>query len=220
MFPIRDHNPSNKFPIMTLLIIIVTSFVFFLEITAFDFESFISQYALIPSTVDFRNIFSLLPFVYSIFLHGGWLHIISNLWFLWIFGDNIEAEMGHFIYLLFYLLTGIIAGLLQYFLNSSSDIPTLGASGAIAGVLGAYLVLYPKHKIDTLVVTFGGFLQTVQLPASIMLGYWFVIQIFSGVGSLASAAQGGVAWWAHIGGFATGFLSVRLFSRKKTTLTG
>lgn len=209
MFPIRDHNPSNRFPFITILLIAITSYVFFLQITSLDFEAFIFQYALIPSTVNFTNFATLLPFIYSIFLHGGWLHIISNMWFLWIFGDNIEAHLGHIKYLIFYLLCGIAAGLIQYVFNSSSEIPMLGASGAVAGVLGGYLVLYPGHKIDTLIPTFGSFMTRVQIPASVMLIYWFVIQLFSGVGSIGMQDVGGVAFWAHIGGFAAGWILTR-----------
>lgn len=210
MFPIRDHNPSKKFPFITIFLVIITSIIFFLEITAPDIEIFINQYALIPAKINFFDPITLLGFVNSMFLHGGWLHIISNMWFLWIFGDNIESYLGSIKFLLFYLLTGLVAGLTQYFFAPFSTIPTLGASGAVAGVLGAYLVLYPKNKIDTLVISFGGFLHQVQLPASIMLGYWFVIQIFSGVGSFASSMEGGVAWWAHIGGFASGYLLTKV----------
>lgn len=209
MFPIRDHNPSESFPIVTILIVIVTSIAFYLQLTAPDFESFIMQYALVPSRVDVSRLETLLPFIYSIFMHGGWLHIISNMWFLWIFGDNIEAALGHVRYLFFYLLCGIAAGFTQYLLRASSDIPMLGASGAVAGVLGAYLVLFPRHKIDTLMLMFGGFMQRIQVPASFMLGYWFVIQIVSGVGSFGFEG-GGVAWWAHVGGFAAGWVLVRL----------
>ena len=180
MFPIRDHNPSKSFPVITVLIILITSYVFFLQLTAFDPEAFIMNYALVPALVDFGNPATWWPFIWSMFMHGGWLHIISNLWFLWIFGDNVEAFLGHIGFLLFYLLTGIAASLVQFFFMSGSEIPTLGASGAIAGVLGAYLVLYPRHKIDTLVISFGGFLQKLQIPASFMLGYWFIIQLFSG----------------------------------------
>lgn len=215
MFPIRDHNPSKKFPLFIILLVLATSIVFFLEITSPDIEVFINQYALIPAQVDFFQPMTFLPFIYSMFLHGGWLHIISNMWFLWIFGDNIEAYLGSIKFILFYLLTGSVAGFTQYFFNPASAIPTLGASGAVAGVLGAYLVLYPKNKIDTLVFSFGGFLHNIQLPASIMLGYWFVIQIFSGVGSFASSMEGGVAWWAHIGGFASGYLITKVVKNIK-----
>ena len=216
MFPIRDHNPSDKPPVVNFLIIAITVFVFFLELSAPDLDVFIRQYALIPGQVSFTSFPTLLPFLYSIFLHGGWLHIISNMWFLWIFGDNIESYLGHFNYLFFYLFTGLMAGFAQYMLSPVSDIPTLGASGAISAVLGAYMVLYPRHKIETLIATFGGFLQKVELPASLMLGYWFVIQIFSGIGSLGISAGGGVAWFAHIGGFLSGFILIRLFPEKQS----
>ena len=209
MFPIRDHNPSESFPIITILIVIVTSFAFYLQLTAPDFEGFIMQYALVPSSVDITRLETLLPFIYSIFMHGGWLHIISNMWFLWIFGDNIEAVLGHVSYLFFYLFCGLAAGFTQYLFSAGSDIPMLGASGAVAGVLGAYLLLFPRHKIDTLMIMFGGFMQRIQVPASFMLGYWFIIQVLSGVGSFGFEGAG-VAWWAHVGGFATGWVLVHL----------
>lgn len=213
MFPIRDHNPSDRLPFINYIIIAVTSFIFYLEITAPDFERFLGQYALIPSQVDFTNPGTLYPFVTSIFLHGGWLHIISNMWFLLIFGDNIEAFLGHIRYLVFYLFCGIGAGLVQYFFTTGLDIPTLGASGAIAGIMGAYIHLFPKNRIDTFIISFFGFLQVIQLPAYIMLGYWFLIQFLSGVGSTAGPAEGGVAYWAHIGGFAIGWFFIRLFGK-------
>ncbi len=134
------------------------------------------------------------------------------MWFLWIFGDNIEASLGHVKFLLFYLVTGVAAGLTQYFISPSSVIPVLGASGAIAGVLGGYLVLYPHAKIETLVTTFGGFMSTINIPASFMLIYWFVTQLFSGVGSVAigTQTQGGIAFFAHAGGFAAGWILMRM----------
>ncbi len=215
MFPIRDHNPSHKFPLTTLFIIVVTSLVFYLEISASDFETFVTQFALTPVKVSFGNLSSLLPFIYSMFLHGGWFHIISNMWFLWIFGDNVEAVLGNLGFLAFYLISGLGAGLLQYSFDPASNIPMLGASGAVGGVLGAYIIKYPSHKIDTLVPGFAGFMHRIELPASIMLGYWFVIQIFSGLGSLATSFEGGVAWWAHIGGFVTGVVLIKLIPSKK-----
>ena len=215
MFPIRDHNPSDRLPLITITLILVTSFVFFLQLSAPDFEGFITQYALIPNQVVFPNFTTLLPFLYSIFLHGGWLHIISNMWFLWIFGDNVEARMGHISFLFFYLVAGIAAGLVQYAFNPLSPIPTLGASGAVAGVLGGYIILYPSHKIDTLIPSFGGFMHRVQLPASIMLGYWFLIQLISGAGTFGVDVTGGVAWWAHIGGFLAGVVLIQFFRENK-----
>lgn len=207
MFPLRDHNQSHKFPFVTILLILANSFVFFFLTT----EKFIFQYALIPSQIDFGNIYSLYPFITSMYLHGGLFHLLSNMWFLWIFGDNIEASLGHIIFFIFYTICGIGAAALQYVFSSTSTIPMLGASGAIAGVLGSYLVFFPKSRIDTLIVSFGGFLQKIQLPATIMLGYWFILQVFSGAVSLGDMASGGVAWFAHIGGFAVGWFLAQLF---------
>lgn len=209
MFPIRDHNPSHTFPLITLGIIGITAYMFFLEISAVDMETFIRQYALIPAAVDFSDLTTLMPFITSIFLHGGWLHIISNVWFLWIFGDNIESALGKIQYGLFYLFCGVVAGIVQYITMPATSVPMLGASGAVAGVLGAYLALYPRHKIDTL-IPFGFFVSQVQIPAGIMLGYWFLIQVISGVGSFGMQDIGGVAFWAHAGGFVTGWILIRL----------
>lgn len=212
MFPIRDHNHSNKFPFFTVFIILANAYFFFLELTSPDLEQFITNYALVPASIELTNPFSWWPFISSMFLHGGWLHIISNMWFLWIFGDNIEASLGHLRFLFFYLITGLAAGLAQYAIAPTSMIPVLGASGAIAGVLGGYLVLFPHAKIETLVTTFGAFMQTINLPAQFMLGYWFVVQLFSGVGSVAIGVhnQGGVAFFAHAGGFIAGWILMRM----------
>lgn len=216
MFPVRDHNPSHKFPLLTILLIFINTVVFLIEITTPNFEIFINTYALTPHLVNFSNLSSLCPFITSMYLHGGFLHLISNMWFLWIFGDNIEASLGHIGFFLFYTISGIGAALLQYVINPFSSIPMLGASGAIAGVLGAYLVFFPKARIDTYVVSFGGFLHEVRMPASVMLIYWFVIQLFSGTTSIVqSASTGGVAWWAHIGGFAVGWVVANVLGGEK-----
>ena len=150
------------------------------------------------------------------FLHGGWMHLIGNMWFLWIFGDNVEDVMGHGKFLLFYLLCGVAAGLTHVVLNPDSHIPTIGASGAIAGVMGAYLVKFPHARILTLVPIFF-FLTTFELPAAFVLLYWFVIQFFSGVGSVAysSSSQGGTAWFAHVGGFLAGIVLVWVFATRE-----
>ncbi|HCS78214.1 TPA: rhomboid family intramembrane serine protease [Patescibacteria group bacterium] len=216
MFPIRDHHPSSRFPLVTILIITINCFIFFLEMTAPDLDQFIAQYALLPATVNFLNPLTLVPFLTSMFLHGGWLHILSNMWFLWIFGDNIEATLGSIGFLMFYLFAGFAASLLQFFIDPTSVIPVLGASGAIAGVLGGYLVLFPRAQIETL-VTLGYYVSRINVSAQIMLIYWFITQLFSGVGSLAIgvAAQGGVAFFAHIGGFAAGWLLTQLFIKPR-----
>ena len=205
MFPLRDSHKSHKYPLSTVIVILVNAFVFGLELFVLDTEGFINSYALIPANVDFTNYITFTPFITSQFLHAGFLHIISNMWFLKIFGDNVEERFGHIKYLLIYLFSGVVGGLAQYLLSPNSDIPMLGASGAVAGILGAYLVFFPKHQIETL-IPFGLFSRIVNLPASLMLIYWFATQIFSGVGSIAIAQIGGVAWFAHIGGFATGWI--------------
>lgn len=220
MFPISDSVPSRKFPFVNLGLIIITSYVFYLQMV--NPEPFTISYALVPNLVSFNNYNTLLPFITSIFLHGGWLHIISNMWFLWIFGDNVEGSIGHFRYLLLYLLSGIVGGLAQYFFMSESNIPMLGASGAVAGALGAYFLLFPHHKIRTIIPIFGFFTFT-NISAYIMLGYWFLLQIFSGAVSIPDTGTdtGGVAFWAHVGGFIAGLMMGRIFAgTKKEAIEG
>ena len=157
-----------------------------------------------------------IPFITSMFLHGGWLHLFGNMLYLWIFGDNVEDRLGHFPFLIFYLLCGVGAGIVHTIFNASSFVPSIGASGAIAGVLGAYVVSYPFARVLTLVPIFV-FFQVIEIPALIVLGFWFVMQLFSGTAALAtttSASSGGVAWWAHVGGFVIGMVLVGLFPRK------
>lgn len=210
MIPLRDSHPAAAFPFWVLLIIVTNVYVFFLEITSSNPDAFITQYALIPALVDLSRLEAFFPFVTSQFLHGGFLHIISNMLFLWVFGDNVEGKLGHILFPFFYLLGGVAGGFAQYLLMPDSQIPMLGASGAIAGVLGAYFAYFPHHKIKTL-VTLPGFFTTADLPASIMLVYWFVSQIFSqSIALTASADMGGVAYMAHIGGFAAGWILAKL----------
>lgn len=161
-----------------------------------------------------RNPLPLITLVTHTFLHGGWLHILSNLWTLYIFGDNVEDRMGSGRYLLFYLLGGVAAGLLQALIDPNSTVPSVGASGAIAGVLGAYFVLYPQARVITLIPVFL-FPWFIEIPAILYLGVWFVTQLFSGIASLGTIATGGVAWWAHIGGFVFGLLGYRLFTPRR-----
>lgn len=216
MFPLRDHHPSHVFPLVTILIIAINALVFFLEIMAPDPDAFIYTFALVPKEINLTDIGTLYPFITSMFMHGGWLHILSNMWFLWIFGDNIEATLGKFNYTIFYLVSGLAGSLAQYFLMPDSTIPMLGASGAIAGALGGYLVLFPHARIETF-VALGYTMTTINVPASIMLGYWFITQLFSGVGSVAisSAESGGVAFFAHIGGFAAGWLLTQFYFKPR-----
>lgn len=211
MLPLRDHNKTVNFPFVTIVFILLNVLGFYLEITSLDFENFIYAHALVPAQVNFSEPSTWFPFLTSMFMHGGWLHIISNMWFLWIFGNNVEDVLGKVKYIILYLLSGIAGSLAQFIINPESNIPMLGASGAIAGVLGSYLVMFPRHKIDTL-VPFFGFLQVVSIPAMVMIGYWIILQVLSGVGSFG--AQGGVAYFAHIGGFVAGWLFTKLFANK------
>lgn len=211
MIPISDSIASRRFPFINLFFIGVTVYVFYLQLTSPSPDAFIETYALIPALVDFSNLNTLLPFVTSMFLHGGFLHIISNMLFLWVFGDNVEGHLGFLFYPVLYFASGIAGGLAQYVFSPGSTIPMLGASGAIAGVLGSYFVLFPHAKIKTL-VPFFGFLSMVQIPAPFMLGYWFLLQVISGAASvpLLAEATGGVAFFAHIGGFVAGFVITKI----------
>jgi membrane associated rhomboid family serine protease len=213
MIPLRDVIPSRTRPIATTAIILVNAFVFLYEASLPEpaLRLLLSQYGLVPAHL------ALPTFVTSMFLHGGWLHVIGNMWSLWIFGDNVEDRMGHGRFIVFYLLCGLLAAMGQVMVDPSSRIPTVGASGAIAGVMGAYLVLYPHSRILTLVPLFV-FLEVIEIPAVYFLGFWFVIQFFSGVGSLArssGAPVGGVAFWAHVAGFVAGVIGVFLFRRRE-----
>jgi membrane associated rhomboid family serine protease len=211
VIPLKDHQTTLKTPLITYLVIAANVFVFAVEI--FLGEEFIYRYALIPSMVSLSSLVTLLPFVNSQFLHAGFFHILSNMWFLKVFGDNVEERFGRIQFLVIYLLSGIVGGVLQYLFSPSSEIPMLGASGAVAGVLGAYLVFFPRHQIETL-IPFGFFSRIVNLPASVILIYWFVTQLFSGAGSIVVSQVGGVAWWAHVGGFATGWIVAKLYESR------
>ena|SRR3989344_2981228 len=215
MFPISDSIKSKHFPFLTLFFIAVNVYVFFKELVAPNTEGFIYAFSLIPSRVDLRDYTTLFPFVSAMFLHGGFLHIISNMWFLMIFGDNVESFFGKFRYVFVYLVSGIAGNVLQYLLYPNSAIPMLGASGAVSGVLGAYYVLYPHSRIKTLLPIFF-FITIVEIPAVIYLFYWFFIQLLSGVASLPIATQtGGVAFWAHVGGFVAGIFFARMFQKER-----
>jgi membrane associated rhomboid family serine protease len=212
MLPLKDSESSGGFPFWTVVIIALNIFFFYLEVTSPNPEAFIAHYALIPSLVDFSTWQGILPFITSQFLHGGFLHIASNMLFLWIFGDNVEDRMGFLFFPIFYVLAGIIGGLTQYFIDPTSGVPTIGASGAIAGVLGAYFALFPHNKIKSLVFFFG-FITIINIPAWLVLIYWFITQVFSGTFSIAPSQidQGGIAYFAHIGGFVTGWIIAQFF---------
>jgi len=205
MFPLSDSIKAKRFPFLNILIIVVTVYVFFLQVTSPLPDFLIQKYALIPSLVNFSDFATLTPLVTAIFLHGGFLHIISNMWFLWVFGDNVEGYTGWFFYPLIYLCSGIAGALLQYFFMPDSGVPMLGASGAIAGVLGAYFILFKHSQIKTFLPVFG-FPSIINVSAPFMLSYWFILQVISGAGSLGLSSDmgGGVAFWAHVGGFITG----------------
>jgi membrane associated rhomboid family serine protease len=207
MIPLRVLLFRRSAPTMTLLIIAANVFCFLFEMALpiYSRDRFIEHYALIPDQLH------LTAFVTSMFLHGGWLHLIGNMWFLWVFGSHIENAMGSAKFLTFYLISGIASALVQFVANLGSSIPTIGASGAIAGIMGAFLILYPRARVVTLVFIIF-FITTFELPAAIMLIYWFAIQLLSGLGSLSSVSQAqGIAWFAHVGGFLAGILFVRVF---------
>lgn len=204
MFPIRDHNPSERTPVVTWVLIAVNVVVFLSYFPALGGQerllmAFYDQWALVPAeAVRGQEMHTILT---SMFLHGGWMHIIGNMVFLFIFGDNMEDQLGHLGYLLFYLAGGVAAGLAQTLANPYSTIPMVGASGAIAGVMGGYLVLFPRARVDLLLILFV-FIRVITVPAWLMLGLWFGLQLVNGASS--DGAGGGVAYWAHAGGFIAG----------------
>jgi membrane associated rhomboid family serine protease len=225
MIPLRDTIQSRRFPIVNISLIAFNVLVFLAEIALGEagLYQFIFSCGLIPAQFWQGGWLTRwwAPFT-SMFIHAGWLHLISNMLSLYIFGDNVEGRIGHFRYLLFYLGSGLAASAAHLLAYAGSEVPTVGASGAIAGVLGAYLVLFPRARVVTLVPIFY-FVRLVQIPAVIYLGFWFVSQLFNGFLGLAAAGRsfqgGGVAWWAHIGGFAFGFAIlgiVRLFTQRRS----
>ena len=225
MIPLRDRNPSGIFPAVTLALIAANVIMFLYEVhLGPGLMGFLKHHALIPAEVTgsvryhaIRYSDTVEPFFTSMFLHGGWLHLIFNMWFLWIFGDNVEDALGAFRYLCFYFLCGLGAALTQFAIQPHSTVPMLGASGAIAGVLGAYAVLFPGARVVTLVpIVF--FLQIIEIPAIVILGYWFVLQILSGSLMALTPTQGGTAFWAHVGGFAAGALLILLMRPRKVAV--
>ena len=215
MLPIQDEIRAHRFPFVNYSLIALNIIVFILELMAGpSLETALYEIALIPANVtagfdlgDMKAIFT------SMFLHAGLSHLLGNMLYLWIFGDNVEDRLGHFWYLVFYLAGGIMAAFAHVALNPNSVIPTVGASGAIAAVLGAYLILFPQVKVLTF-VPIGFFLRLTLLPASLLLGFWFVLQLFNGLLTLGLADMGGTAFWAHIGGFVFGVLIGWLCNKK------
>ncbi|MGC9976482.1 MAG: rhomboid family intramembrane serine protease [Syntrophales bacterium] len=216
MIPIRDTIPSKHYPVVNTIIIVANIFVFMVEVSQGGaLNRFIYTYGLVPlrysvPQIAHHSTFSqqMFPFISFMFLHGSFWHLAGNMWFLYIFGDNVEDRLGHLRYLFFYFLCGVSSGLTHLFFNLDSSMPTIGASGAIAGVMGAYFILYPRARIVTLIpIIFIPYF--VELPAAIFLGIWLFIQFISA--TLTSVNAGGIAWWAHIGGFIFGALFLRIF---------
>jgi membrane associated rhomboid family serine protease len=211
VIPLRDVIPSRTTPVVTITLVVLNALVFLYELSQGDqVNKFIFAFGLVPAYFAWPNVLT------SMFLHGGFLHVAGNMLYLWIFGDNVEDRMGHGRFLAFYLLCGVAAALAQTITVPDSMVPMVGASGAIAGVMGAYFVLYPHSRIVTL-VTLLFFWQIMEVPAVLFLGIWFLMQFLSGVGSIASATAGepagGIAFWAHVAGFAAGVLGVMVFRR-------
>lgn len=211
MIPLRSTERVYS-PAVVVISLIIANILIFLYETSLPpdyLNVFMIRHGIVPDRLHSINLIT------SMFLHGGWLHVLGNMWFLWIYGRNVEDILGSGKFLMFYLLCGIVAGLVQVLFNPYSRVPTVGASGAIAGVMGAYLIKFPRARIITLVPVFI-FLTTFEIPAALLLLYWFAIQFFSGFGSIGDSqiAQGGIAWFAHIGGFLAGMLLVNLLRPK------
>ncbi len=216
MIPLYDTLHSRRFPVVNWMLIVANVLVFLYEISLSPaaLDRLTRTWGLVPVQLLVRPAELWITIFTSMFLHGGWFHIISNMWVLFIFGDNVEDRLGGMRYLLFYLLSGVAAALMETFILPNSPVPTIGASGAIAGVLGAYLVLYPRAKVASLVPILFIF-TIIDIPAFLFLLFWFVSQLFSGWLALQGSAGSGVAWWAHVGGFLFGVLAVVLFARKR-----
>jgi len=220
MIPLKDTTPRRSFPFITVLLIVANFIVFFHQISLSPAagDAFIRVYGLVPHRIQlalagrhYTLVQALVPFFTCMFLHGGWLHIIGNMWFLWIFGGNVEDRMGSASYLLFYVICGLGAGISQVAFSWGSVIPSIGASGAIAGVLGAYIIYFPRSRILSLVPLLVIWFMA-RIPAWIFIGLWFVVEFLSGLGSLATATSAGIAWWAHVGGFLLGAILAKSFA--------
>ena len=216
MIPLYDTVRTRAVPVVNWILVGFNALAFMREIgmEPAELQAFIFANGLIPSQLIANPESEWITIFSSMFLHGGWFHIISNMWVLLIFGDNVEGGMGSIRYLIFYLLSGVAAGLLQTYVMPTSTVPMIGASGAVAGVLGAYLILFPRSRVASLVPILFIF-TIVEIPAVLFLVFWFVSQLYSGLGSIQGGGDSGVAWWAHVGGFAFGVIMVFLF-RKRT----
>ncbi len=234
MFPLRDENPTTLFPIFTIAIVFANVVVWILVqgggVSVSALSDSVCRFGAIPAEImgqtgGYRGVqlspgsgpcefggYTVVTLFTSMFLHGGWLHLLANMWFLWLFGNNIEDSMGHLRFVVFYVLVGLLAGLAHVLSAPGSAIPTVGASGAISGLMGAYLVLYPRVRIKTLFF-FIVFFRVIPVPAWLVLLYWFALQLLSGV--MAPPQGGGVAFWAHVGGFIAGVVLVKLFENRQ-----
>ena len=213
MIPLYDTLHSRRLPIVNWLLIALNGLVFLYEISLSPsaLDGLTRSWGLVPSRLMVHPETMWVTILTAMFLHGGWFHILSNMWVLFIFGDNIEDRLGGGRYLIFYLLSGVAAGLMESFVLAGSDVPMIGASGAIAGVLGAYLVLYPRARIASLVPIIFIF-TIIEIPAVLFLLFWFISQLFSGWLTLQGSTGSGIAWWAHVGGFVFGMLTVNIFA--------
>lgn len=222
MIPLKDDNPTEITPWITVLLIIACTVIFFWELSLGPkLEHAVLALGATPAVVlghaPSPSNFALIPewgtLFTSMFMHGGWMHLIGNMLYLWIFGDNIEDSMGHWRFIVFYLLCGIAADAVHVFLNATSTIPTIGASGAISGVLGAYLILHPHNRV-LIAIPLGFFIHTARIPAIWVLAFWFLLQLYNA--GMVSKGQGGVAFDAHIGGFVAGMLLIPFFRKRRT----
>jgi membrane associated rhomboid family serine protease len=213
MIPLRDINPTRRFPLATVVLIAVNVLVFAYQssLSRRGFTTFVFEYGMTPEAVTGNFSQYAYTFVTSMFLHGDWLHVGSNMLYLWIFGNNIEDRLGILRFVLFYFVTGFVAAGTQIAIDPQSQVPMIGASGAIAGVLGAYLMLFPNAKVQTLLIFFF-FVRIVEVSAVWLLGWWFLLQVLYGFSSLTALEMGGVAFFAHIGGFAAGWVLIRFFA--------
>jgi membrane associated rhomboid family serine protease len=217
MLPLYDTVRSRTFPLINLTLIFanLAAFLYELRMDPATLKEFIFTWGLIPARFLSATATAGITIFSSMFLHGGWFHIINNMWVLFVFGGNVEARMGRIRYLIFYLLSGVAAGLLQIYILPSSLVPMIGASGAVAGVLGAYLILFPRARIASLVPILFIF-TIIEIPAMIYLVFWFVSQLYSGLFAVGGGSGSGIAWWAHIGGFVFGLIMVFFFRRRTT----
>ena len=220
MFPYKDDNPTKSFPSVTIGIIVLNIVVFILQVlSSGDGQRIVFAYGAIPHNIvsleSTQPIHPFLTIFTSMFMHGGLFHIFGNMLYLWIFGNNIEDRIGHFRFIIFYLFCGIIAAFSHTLAAADSNVPMIGASGAVSGVLGAYLLLFPYARVHT-VIFLGFFVQTVQIPALIVIGFWAIIQVVNGLIAQGALNQGGVAWVAHVGGFIAGLITIKLWQPRRS----